>query len=263
MRTTGDIVENRKMIELIQGDCLEKMDELIKRGVKVDAIITDPPYGTTSCAWDSIIPFEEMWAQINRVIKDNGAICLFAIEPFASHLRISNEKLYKYDWYWEKSLYSNVFNVKKQPKKIIENICVFYKKQPTYNPQMEQGKPYTDKGNRKVKDFSQQQIMGVHTKTPIVNNGTRYPKNIIQFSNPNNNKVHPTQKPVALLEYLIKTYTNAGETVLDFTMGSGSTGVACVNTGRDFIGIELDENYYKIAEKRIQEAQQLGQIWII
>ena len=233
------------------------MDKLIDEGVKVDAIICDPPYQTTECEWDKLIPFDEMWKRIDKLIKVNGAVALFGIEPFSSKLRLSNKK-YRYDWYWEKTLCSNFLNLKRQPAKKIENICIFYKKQPTYNPQMLEGKPYTDKGNRKIK--SKQSIKGINNsktsehKEPIVNSGTRYPKNRITFANPNNKNVHPTQKPVDLLEYIVRTYTNEGELVLDFTMGSGSTGVACMNTDRRFIGIELDVNYFNIAKERIENA---------
>jgi site-specific DNA-methyltransferase (adenine-specific) len=192
-----------------------------------------------------------MWEQLNRVIKPNGAICLFGSEPFSSALRMSNIKIYRYDWIWEKTKYSNFLCLKKQPAKNFENICVFYKKQPIYNPQMRKGKPYKDKGSPRS---SNQQTFGTKTKMAVDNKGTRYPNATILFSNGNNKNVHPTQKPVDLLEYLIKTYTNEGETVLDFTMGSGSTGVACINTNRRFIGIELDEGYFNIAKQRIDEA---------
>jgi site-specific DNA-methyltransferase (adenine-specific) len=219
----------------------------------VDMILCDLPYGTTACKWDNVIPFEPLWEQYSRIIKDNGAICLFGSEPFSSKLRISNIKNYRYDWIWEKTLASNFSLSKKQPNKKHEIISVFYKKQPTYNPQMEKGKPY--------KDVERKRTIGVHggeitTKKPINNSGTRYPSSVQKFSNGNNGNVHPTQKPVALLEYLIRTYTNEGETVLDNCMGSGSTGVACVQTRRDFIGIELDDNYFEIAQKRIYEAQE-------
>ena len=236
-------------MDLYNGDCLEIMKNIPDGSV--DMILCDPPYGTTACKWDSVIPFEPMWEQLHRIIKPNGAICLFGSEPFSSALRMSNIKHFKYDWIWEKTLCSNFLCLKKQPAKNYESICVFYEKQPTYNPQMREGKPYRDKVRKKS---SNQQVFGVKTTKAIDNKGTRYPNQIICFSNGNNKRIHPTQKPVALLEYLIRTYTNEGETVLDFTMGSGSTGVACVNTGRDFIGIELDPGYFKIAEERIYGA---------
>ena len=234
---------------LMQGDCLELMKNIPDGSV--DLVLTDPPYGTTACKWDSVITFEPMWEQLNRIIKPNGAICLFGSEPFSSALRMSNIKHFKYDWIWEKTLASNFSLCKKQPNKKHEIVSVFYKSQPTYNPQMQVGKPYKDKERKRT--------VGVHggketTKKPIENNGTRYPSSVQKFSNGNNGNVHPTQKPIDLLEYFIRTYTNEDETVLDFTMGSGSTGVACVNTNRRFIGIELDDGYFEIAKNRIQEA---------
>ena len=237
------------MVNLILGDCLTEMQNIPDGSV--DMILCDPPYGITACKWDSIIPFEPMWEQLNRIIKPNGAICLFGSEPFSSALRMSNIKNFKYDWIWEKTLASNFSLCKKQPNKKHEIISVFYKLQPTYNPQMETGKPYKDKARKRT--------VSVHggkesIKSPICNNGTRYPSSVQKFSNGNNGNVHPTQKPVPLLEYLIRTYTNEGETVLDFTMGSGSTGVACIHTGRNFIGIELDEKYFNIAKERIDKS---------
>lgn len=241
------------MIDLRQGDCLEIMKDIPDKSV--DMILCDLPYGTTACKWDIVIPFELLWEQYNRIIKDNGVIVLFGSEPFSSKLRMSNLKMYRYDWIWEKTIASNFALSKKQPLKKYENIMVFYKKQPTYIPQMEKGKAYIDKrnnGNRNV-------VVGTENnfkRQPIINEGTRYPSSIQKFSNGNNKNVHPTQKPVALLEYLIKTYTNENELVLDNCMGSGSTGVACKNLNRNFIGIELDENYYKIACERINNTQE-------
>ena len=235
------------MYNLILGDCLEEMQNIPDGSV--DMILCDPPYGTTACKWDSVIPLEPMWQQLNRIIKPNGAICLFGSEPFSSALRMSNIKNFKYDWIWEKTLASNFSLCKKQPNKKHEIISVFYKLQPTYNPQMETGKPYKDKARKRT--------VSVHggkesVKSPICNNGTRYPSSVQKFSNGNNGNVHPTQKPVPLLEYLIRTYTNEGETVLDFTMGSGSTCVAAKNLGRKYIGIELDEKYFEIAKGRLE-----------
>ena len=240
------------MYKLYNGDCLEVMDKLIEEGVKVDSIICDPPYGTTACKWDTVIPFKPMWERLNKLIKPNGAIVLFGVEPFSSKLRISNIKNYRYDWIWGKSTYSNFYFVKKQPAKKHENMSVFYKKQPTYNPQMEKGEPYIDKRKKKERKTD---LVSISLQRPdIINEGTRYPSTIQFFKSGNNKKIHPTQKPIELMEYLIKTYTNENETVLDFTMGSGSTGVACINTNRKFIGIELDNNYFDIASKRIEEA---------
>lgn len=242
-------------IDLRQGDCLAEMDKLIEHGVKVDMILTDPPYGTTACKWDSVIPLEPMWERINKLIKPNGAVVLFGSEPFSSALRISSIKNYKYDWVWQKSP-TGFLNAKKMPMKSVENIIVFYNKLPTYNPQ-----GITKIKNKTIRNHStkiERTQIGLSThnggrlKKSYVQSFTGYPNQTLVFSN--DKGFHPTQKPVALMEYLIKTYTNEGETVLDFTMGSGSTGVACVNTNRNFIGIELDEKYFEIAKKRIKEA---------
>lgn len=242
-------------IQLYNGDCLKVMDNLIQQGIKVDAIITDIPYGTTACKWDSIIPFDKMWDCIKRIRKDNSPILLFGNEPFSSNLRASNIKEYRYDIYWQKERATNIFQLKKRPAKVIENICVFYKDQPTYNPQMVE---YTGaKRTNKIKNGKLGALIDSGSKKPYEykDTGLRYPLQIIQFKRDIlKSNLHPTQKPVALIEYLIKTYTNEGDTVLDFTMGSGTTGIACKNTNRNFIGIELDENYFKIAEKRINES---------
>lgn len=255
--------------QLYNGDCLEVMDELIKQGIKVDCIITDPPFGTTACKWDQVIPFEEMWQRLNALIKDNGAIILFGSEPFSSQLRCSNLKHYRYDWIWDKQRGTNFQHAKKMPMKSYENIMVFYKKLPTYNPQMREGKPYQTKGGfRKNKvsnlmELTEGQKEDIETigrtfnagvyREATINEGKRYPLSILSFKK--DGRVHPTQKPVALLEYLIKTYTNEEELVLDFTMGSGSTIVAALNTGRKAIGIELDDAYYDIAKHRTSETQ--------
>ena len=237
-------------IEIKQGDCLELMKDIPDGSV--DMILADLPYGTTACKWDTIIPFEPLWEQYERIIKDNGAIVLTASQPFTTKLIGSNFDLFRYELIWEKTLASNFFMANKQPLKKHENICVFYKKQPIYNPQMEKGKPYTDK--RKIKKRTSAVMGGeVSPKTDIVNKGERFPSSVQVFSNGNNHSVHPTQKPVALFEYLIKTYTNEGETVLDNCIGSGSTGVACQNTNRNFIGFELDEAYFNIAKERLEE----------
>lgn len=235
------------MYKLYNGDCLEIMDKLIKEGVKVDCILTDPPYGTTACKWDIVIPFDKMWDRLNKLIKPNGSIVLFGSEPFSSALRMSNIKNYKYDWIWDKKKGGNIMNLKHQPYKIHEIISVFNKH--NYYPIM------TEQRERKSKTYSTGEANNIknYGDTRIYNK--KYPKSIIEVSNANQKgKVHPTQKPVDLLEYLIKTYTKENEVVLDFTMGSGSTGVACMNTNRKFIGIELDNNYFDIASKRIEEA---------
>lgn len=219
----------------------------------IDLILTDPPYGTTACKWDTIIPLDLMWEQLWRIIKPDGTICLFAGEPFASMLRMSNIKYYKYDWYWQKTTPTGFLNAKRQPMRNIENICIFYKKQPLYNPQKTNGHPRkvsTAQHKRHSKKTEDYGAYGLAT----YDSTERYPLQTLCFkSDKQKNALHPTQKPVALLEYLINSYTQNGDTVLDFTMGSGSTGVACINTNRNFIGIELDDNYFCIAQDRIAE----------
>ena len=248
-------------MKLYNGDCLEVMDKLIADGVKVDAIITDPPYGTTACKWDSVIPFPDMWERLNKLIKPNGAIVLFGSEPFSSALRMSNIKNYKYDWMWEKTRATGFANAKKQPLRNIEIVSVFYKKLPTYNPQG------LKRINKKMKNSSSVGGEIVRGEMEDKNKGslrtggkeytqefTNYPKQKILF-NSISKKKHPTQKPVALMEYLIKTYTNENELVLDFTCGSGSTLVGAKNTNRKYIWIELDKEYYEIAKKRIENQE--------
>jgi len=240
------------MKRLINGDCLEEMDKLIEEGIMVDAIITDPPYGMTACSWDSVIPFPDMWLRLNKLIKPNGAIVLFGSEPFGSALRMSNIKMYKYDWVYRKPQGTDPLMARFRPMNDIENISVFHKKQPTYNAQLCDGKPYSvkrDKNGRKTEGM----FIGDMKPTQTINKGNRQPKRVLDFKQEKG--FHPTQKPVALMEYLAKTYTNESELVLDFTMGSGTTGVACVNTNRDFIGIELDNNYFEIAKQRVKNAQ--------
>ena len=237
------------MIKLMHGDCLELMDEVPSGSV--DMILTDPPYGTTACKWDSVIPLDKMWEQLTRVIKKNGAIVLFGAEPFSSTLRISN-KDYKYDWIWEKNTGTNFLHAKRMPIRFTENIHVFIEGSSWYYPQKTIGHAPTNSGVGR-------NTGNVYSGNSKVNykggDTTRFPKNIIEFKSVNNYKrIHPTEKPVDLMEYLIKTYTNESETVVDFTMGSGTTGVACINTNRKFIGIEKDEGYFKIAEDRINEA---------
>ena len=249
------------MIDLRLGDCLEVMKDIPDGSV--DAIITDPPYGTTACKWDSVIDFGLMWEQLNRIVKPNGAIVLFGNEPFSSALRMSNIKNYKYDWTWNKNKISNPFLAKKQPLRCIENIIVFAKKTPIYNPIMEKKLKKDQrkilKTEKYIKGNERKEGVFLNTKNGMskdYNYKLSYPKNYINISGVHNSKtVHPTQKPVELMEYLIKTYTNEGETVLDFTMGSGSTGVAAKNTNRNFIGIEQDQKYFNIAEQRIKETK--------
>ena len=228
------------------GDCLERMKEIPDNSI--DMVLTDPPYGTTACKWDSVIDFELMWEQLKRITKDNGAICLFGSEPFSSALRMSNIKQFKYDWVWNKGKASNFPNAKKHPLKITEIISIFGGK--SYFPQMTIGKMRTKGG------YISRGELAINTAgTPKKVNNLYYPRNIINISTAGNRdtKLHPTQKPVALLEYLIKTYTLENETVLDFTMGSGSTGVAAKNLNRNFIGIEKDDKYFNIAKERIEK----------
>ena len=239
--------------KLYNGDCLDIMDKLIEEGVKVDCILTDPPYGTTACKWDTIIPFDEMWERLNKLIKPNGAIVLFGSEPFSSKLRVSNLKWFKYDWIWDKKAVSNPQLAKKQPLKNFEIISVFGtdKSRVNYYPQ-----GLIEIKNPKIKNtkVSKNEKLGhIKRRCDYIQTHTNYPKAFLQYSRPSKN-VHPTQKPTDLLEYLIKTYTNENEIVLDFTMGSGSCGVACINTNRRFIGIELDVNYFNIAKDRIEKA---------
>jgi site-specific DNA-methyltransferase (adenine-specific) len=220
----------------------------------VDMILCDLPYGTTVCKWDTVIPFEPLWEVYNRIIKDNGAIVLFGQEPFSSELRLSNKKNYRYDWIWEKERGSNVLCVKWMPFKVHENICVFYKEKPTYNPQYEEHKGKLIKPNKpKFGKIGSIICSSSLTPIPYKDTGKRYPRSVIKYNRDILvSNLHPTQKPVALCEYLIKTYTNEGDTVLDNCMGSGTTGVACKRTNRNFIGIELDDKYFETAKNRIE-----------
>ena len=240
------------MYNLILGDCLEEMKNIPDKSI--DMILCDLPYGTTACKWDTVIPFAPLWEQYERIIKDDGAIVLFGSEPFSSRLRLSNIKFYRYDWVWDKvNLYTGSLLANKRPLKRHENIMVFYKKQPVYNKQYRKGQPYSMTRNTKgVGEYASNTYQRVKT----INNGNHNPCSILEIEGGNKSEkgLHPTQKPVALMEYLIKTYTNPGDLVLDNCMGSGSTGVACVNTGRNFIGIELDEKYFNIAKERIDKS---------
>ena len=243
-------------IQLFKGDCLEIMKDIPSGSV--DAIITDPPYGTTACRWDSVIPFDLMWEQLNRIIKPNGAIVLFGSEPFSSALRMSNIKNYKYDWKWIKNRYGNFILASCQPIKEQEDILVFSlggasttsKIKMKYNPQFTGPQKNNSQVHIETKNSLGKSSIGYEFKRNI--NKGAFPKNVLNF-NFDKDRLHPTQKPVLLMEYLIRTYTNEGETVLDFTMGSGTAGVACLNTNRNFIGIEMDDNYFTIAEKRIKD----------
>lgn len=237
------------MIDLRQGDCLEVMKDIPDKSV--DMILCDLPYGTTACKWDNVIPFEPLWQEYNRIIKDNGAIVLFGSEPFSSKLRLSNLKNYKYDWIWNKVKPSGHLNAKYMPLKQHEIISVFCKGKCNYYPIMITQEPRISKNyiaNKSDLFGKEKQVKKIVDK--------KCPKTILTVSNAiQKNKLHPTEKPVALLEYLIKTYTNENEVVLDNCMGSGSTGVACINTNRSFIGIELDQKYFEIAKERIENAK--------
>ena len=238
-------------LNLMLGDCLERMKEVPDGSV--DMILCDLPYGTTACKWDTVIPFDDLWVAYNRIIEKGGCVALFGAEPFSSFLRLSNLKNYKYDWIWEKNTGTNFLHAKRMPIRYTENISVFMNGPSKYNPQKTQGHVPTNSGIGRNTGNVYSGKMQVDYKG---GDTERYPKNIIKFNSVNNYaRVHPTQKPTELLEYLIRTYTNETESVLDNCMGSGSTGVACVNTNRKFIGIEQDEEYFKIAQERINEAQ--------
>ena len=237
-------------ITLCHGDCLELMKNIPDGSV--DMVLCDLPYGTTRNNWDSIIPLDRLWERYKRVIKENGAIVLFSAEPFTSLLITSNIQWFRYDLIWSKTQGSDFLNANRKPLRSHENICVFYKKQPTYNPQKTDGKPYKDKSGETASTNFGKFNGNHHTENK---DGKRCPLSVLRFSGEHNRgKQHPTQKPIDLLEWLIKTHTNDGETVLDNCMGSGSTGVACVNTNRRFIGIELDEGYFNIAKERIEKS---------
>jgi site-specific DNA-methyltransferase (adenine-specific) len=235
------------MINLMLGDCLERMKEIPDGSV--DMILADPPYGTTACKWDSVIPLEPMWNELKRIIKPNGAIVLFGSEPFSSFLRVSNINMFRYDWVWEKEQGIGFANANKMPMKKHEVVSVFYKKLPNYYPQELQ--PFSKKVVRKETDVGEYMGKNGVSNTTYEQKYTNYPTSVLKFSRNKVGTIHLIQKSVVLMEYLIKTYTNKGETVLDFVMGSGTTGVAAKNTGRKFIGIELDNNYFNIAKERI------------
>ena len=240
-------------IELYNGDCLEAMKSIPDKSI--DMILCDLPYETTRNRWDKMIDLEKLWEQYERIIKDNGAIVLFAQTPFDKVLGVSNLKLLRYEWIWEKTTATGHLNAKKMPMKAHENILVFYKKLPKYNP-------IKTTGHTPVHSYTKHQDDGSNygkTKAGISGGGSteRYPRSVQKFKTDKQKEtLHPTQKPVELLEYLIKTYTDENELVLDNCMGSGSTGVACVNTNRSFIGMELDNNYFNIAEERIYKAKE-------
>jgi len=242
---------NDGIIQLQQGDCLELMKNIPDGSV--DMILCDLPYGTTMNKWDSVIDFDELWTAYKRIIKNNGAVVLFGQGLFTAELVCSNKEMFRYRLVWEKTKAGGFLNARRMPLQAHEDISVFYKKLPTYNPQMEEGKAYVKRAvtNGDGGCYGKFDRVGQTN----INNGTRFPRSVLRFSNDNHNSIHKTQKPVQLLEYLIRTYTNEGETVLDNCMGSGSTGVACVNLKRNFIGMELEEEYFKIAEERINNAR--------
>lgn len=238
---------NLAKADLRLGDCLERMREIPDSSI--DLILTDPPYGVTGCKWDSVIPLDLMWSELKRIRKENAAILLFGSEPFSSSLRMSNPKEYKYDWIWKKKNPSNFLDAKRRPLGITENISVFGGKKINYFPQglikIDKVTNYPDKkSNRMIGHSGAPRLL-------LKQEFTNYPKTLLEYSKQTG--LHTSQKPVPLLEYLIRTYTQEGETVIDFTMGSGSTGVACLNTGRKFIGIEKDETFFEVSKKRLAE----------
>ena len=234
-------------MKLINGDCLEEMKQIEDKSI--DMILCDLPYGTTACKWDTIIPFEPLWEQYNRVLADDGTIALFGSQPFTTKLIESNEKDFRYCWYWIKNQGTNFFHAKRMPIRKVEEICIFHKG--IYNPQITDGHIPTNS----AKGCSNGNIYHGDKKRDYEGGKTtRYPTNILEFKCVDNySRKHPSEKPIELLEYFIKTYTNEGDTVLDSCMGSGSTAIACLNTNRNFIGIELDENYFNIAKERIMK----------
>ncbi len=252
--TAVDPYYETKLGKLYHGDCLDIMKSIPDKSI--DMILCDLPYGTTSCSWDVIIPFNKMWEQYERIIKDNGAIVLTAIQPFSSLLVCSNIKLFKYEWIWDKVIGTDFLNANKKPLKGFENILVFYKKLPTYNPQKTKGAPYIDTRDNPTGERESKEYLGTKPK-PVrqENNGDRHPRGIIRISSRDNKPLHPTQKPVDLFNYLIKTYTKEGDIILDNCAGSGTTGVACEKINREYILIEKEDKYCQIIKDRISEAR--------
>lgn len=241
-------------MQLLHGDTIAHMKTLPDKSI--DLILCDLPYQVTQAKWDVLIPFDELWTQYKRLIKDNGAIVLFSQQPFTSQLVMSNPKMFRYEIIWNKVRTTGFLNANRMPLKQHENILVFYKKLPTYNPQMvEGGEPSHSRGSKATAKNRVYGNFNMVSDSPSTKTNMKFPTDVYTFSNRvGKGQLHPTQKPVELLEWLIKTYSNAGDMVLDNTMGSGSTGVACVNTGRDFIGIELDDYYFEVAKERIEHA---------
>jgi DNA modification methylase len=244
-RTVGT---KKPQMDLRKGDCLELMQNIPDGSI--DAVITDPPYGTTACKWDSVIPFDLMWEQLSRIIKPNGSIVLFGSQPFTSALIMSNPKMFKYSWVWEKSKATGFLNSKIRPLVAHEDIVVFAKKKPPYQPQMTEGNAY-NKGVRKAQTVDD--VYGSFEQVEVKSKGLRYPRSVQYFKTAESEgkTYHKTQKPLELCNYIIKTYTNENETVLDFTMGSGTTMLACKNLNRNGIGIEKDPQYYAVAVARV------------
>lgn len=244
------------MYKLLQGDCLELMNKIPDKSI--DMILCDLPYGTTKNKWDSVLPFDKMWEQYDRIIKENGCIALFADGMFMSDLMQSNKKLWRYNLVWDKELISGFLNANRMPLRSHEEICIFYKKLPTYNPQFTDGEPLHGMGTKFSQEKNKNNNYGNfdsrnNPSAKRTGDTKKYPKSIVKFPRPASCvMIHPTQKPVELLEWLIKTYTNENDFVLDNCMGSGSTGVAAVGINRNFIGMELEEKYFNIAKERIE-----------
>lgn len=237
----------RNFIKLIHGDCLEKLLDLDDSSI--DLVLTDLPYGTTNCKWDSIIPFDLMWKQINRVAKKNAAIVMTASQPFTTKLISSNMKDFKYTWVWEKPHAKGHFNAKKRPMVAHEDVVVFYRGQPVYNPQMTHG--HERKTATRHKDLNSE-VYHNNTKTVSYDSTSRYPRSVQVFKqDTQKSSLHPTQKPLGMMEYFVKTYSNEGQVVLDLAMGSGTTGLACKNTGRGFVGIEKELDHFTVAKERL------------
>ena len=237
-----------KINEIYKGDCLELMPKHVE-DKSIDMILADLPYGTTQNKWDSVIDLDKLWTEYKRVIKDNGAIVLFGAQPFTSALIMSNLKMFKYDWVWQKPKGTGHLNAKKQPMRDKEDVLVFYKKQCTYNPQMTEGTPYD--GNARTGSKQQTTSYGKYKQDREVNKGVRYPKQVQKFGVVERGTLHPTEKPLELVEYMIKTYTNEGDLILDNTCGSGTTGLGAKNINRNYIMMEQDPKYYEIACKRV------------
>lgn len=241
------------MLDLYNADCLEKMKEIPAKSI--DMILCDLPYGVTRCKWDREIDLKRLWEQYERIIKDNGVICLFAQTKFFYELIKSNEKLFRYDLVWDKVLVTGFLNANRQPLRRHEQIAVFYKKQPKYNPQMEIGKPLHGNGKITSNNIKNSNVYGKFYMLPDIRKGSteKYPTSILRFSKLHSAQmIYPTEKPIELLEYLIRTYTDENDLVLDNCMGSGTTGIACKNTNRNFIGIEINEDAFEIAKKRLE-----------